>query len=168
MKQKPSPRVSKSRLATAAGVARQSVAKYLAQTDAPKGDRTGRFDAIPAAFFIGQCHARGTESPKVVQMRERKLHLELAAMERADAKARGELIEKASIEPGIAEIQGWWMSQLQAVIEGELPPKYEGKTTIERQKVNADAVDRLLREFKERMATLARGGSKRRPGGAEA
>lgn len=153
-------RLGKKDLAQTLGISRPTLDGYLNRADppppVPDGDRL--YDLNEVAAYIAANAANPTSTEAIRRLRENllKTQAEDAAMDLA--VKRGRLIDRAAIEPGVAEIQAWWSSKLQAVFEGELPRKYEGKSTIDRQKLNADAIDRLMREFKERMATLARGG----------
>lgn len=147
-------RISKSELARRCAVSRQSIAKYLAAAGAPRSDRAGLFDAVAAAFHVGKCLARATPADNVTNLRERKLALELEALERTAAHERGELVLTSQIAPTIAAFMAQLTDDLRTKFEQELPPKYEGKGTIERQALNAAGVDWVLLKIKAGAAPI--------------
>ncbi len=153
-------RLHKAGLARALGISRPTLDGYLNRTNPPPPQpNAGKlYDVKEVAEYIAALGTKAITTDEMRKLRETLLRTQAEDAEIDLAVKRGRLIEKAAIEPGVAEIQTWWSAKMQAVFEGELPRKYEGKTTIERQKLNADAVDRLMREFKERMEALARGG----------
>lgn len=128
---------------------------YLAKEGAPQPDKRGLYDAVPAAYFIGVCHGRATEPDRLIAMRERKLQLELEGLERAAAVERRELIPRKAIQPGIAAVMTRLTTDLVEVFEKELPPKYHGRGLLECVEINAAAVDRVLKNFKEGAQPLA-------------
>lgn len=153
-------RLGKKDLAQTLGITRPTLDGYLNRTDPPPPvpDKDRAYDLNEVAAYIAANAANPTSTEAIRRLRENLLKTQAEDAEMDLAVKRGRLIDKAAIEPGVSEIQTWWSAKLQAVFEGELPRKYEGKSTIDRQKLNADAIDRLMREFKERMAALARGG----------
>jgi len=150
--------VSKSEIAKVVGLSRQTVSKYLNSDGAPEAELDGTYNPILGAYFVGVCHARSMESPAVVRMRERKMEIELAQMERAEALARRELIPKKAIQPSIASVMTRLTTSMRSVFERELPPKYQGRQVVECAEINANGVDRVLRGFKEGTDRIAEKG----------
>lgn len=153
-------RLGKKDLAQMLGISRPTLDGYLNRMEPPPPVRgkDGTFDVDEVAAYIAANGATPTSSEAIRKLRERLLRTQAEDAEVDLAERRGRLIDKATIEPGIAEIQAWWLAKLQAVFEGEIPRKLEGLTTVQRQALLAGAVDRVFREFKERMGALARGG----------
>lgn len=140
--------MTKAELSRRTGVSRQSVAKYLAAAGAPGADDKGKFDPVAAAFFLGVCHGRATESEGVTKMRERKLELELSRMERVEAMERKEVVWKKTIEPTIAVFMQQLTEDMRNKFEFEGPQRYERLSNPERQQFNAAAVDWIINRVK--------------------
>lgn len=151
----PLPTVSKAAIARKVGLSRQTVSKYLNSEGAPEPELDGNYEPMIASYFVGVSHARTMESPAVARMRERKMEIELAQLEREEALARRELIPKKSIRPSIAAVMMRLTTSLRSVFERELPTKYQGRKPIECAELNANAIDRVLRTFKEGTDRLA-------------
>lgn len=128
---------------------------YLAKEGAPKPDRRGLYEPLRAAYFIGVCHGRATEPDRLIAMRERKIELELEALERAAAVERRELIPKKVIQPSIAAVMTSLTADLVEVFERELPTKYQGRSAMDCAELNAKGVVRVLTQFKEGTAVIA-------------
>lgn len=140
----------KTQIAYRAKMNREIVAKYLAMEGAPKPNEQQCYRYADVMAFIGKHAPRlspGNDEGKTT--RQAILKLQLEDMEIDLKVKRGLYIAKDEIEPAITEFMTALTEDLRAKFEFELPGKYEGMTTAERQRANIDAIDYVLRRVKE-------------------
>jgi hypothetical protein len=150
-------RLSRSQMALRAHMDRGTLAKYLAMEGAPKPDERELFSYTEVMAWIQRNAPTLASSEELRKLKESILRME------ADDKAidlavkRGRLVDKMKIVPAVAAFNTQLTDDLRTKFEMELPPKYEGKSRIERQQMNADAIDWVLRRLKAGQHSLTYG-----------
>lgn len=151
-------RLTRSQIALRSGINRETVSQYLARDGAPKPDGDMRYDYDSALAFIkANAPKVGQQSPEMAQMREALLRIQLEKEQIELAVQRGRYVDKTKIVPAIAGFNTQLTDDLRMKFESELPPKYEGKNRVERQQMNADAIDWVLRRLKAGQRPLTSG-----------
>lgn len=149
-------RLNRTQLSERLGFDRKTVSKYLAQDGAPKPDSKMRFSVEEVRKWIEKIAPRipsNSEEYKNLKLAMLKMDAEEKALDLAERKK--ELVPKKDIEPTIAAFMSQLTTDLQAKFEHELPPKYEGKTTIEREQLNAAGIDWVLSRLKAGIKPIA-------------
>ena len=96
------------------------------------------------AFVASVAPQAGQNGGDRSKLRDRLLELEVQEAEHDFAVKRGRYIDKARIDPVLAEIFRTLTDDLQQKFERELPMKCAGKTPVEIQAMNAAAIDWAL------------------------
>lgn len=142
-------RLTRSQIAERARIDRGTVSKYLAMEGAPRPDKQIRYSYRAAMDWIDRQAPRiASNSEEMRKIKESKLRMEAEDMAIDLAVKRGQYVDKATIEPAIATFMAQLTDDLRTKFEQELPPKYEGRKTIERQQLNAAAIDWVLLRIK--------------------
>jgi LPS sulfotransferase NodH len=128
---------------------RKTIRKYLSEPGAPKPDDAVRYSVEEVREWVERLRRKTpatSDEYKELSLSIRRMEAEDMAL---DLKARrGELVEKVKIRPTIAAVMSLLTENLRNRFEQDLPGKYEGKTTAERMKLNAEGVDFVLGQFK--------------------
>ncbi len=150
-------RISKAGIAAALQINRNTVGSYLALPDAPR-PRRRKYDLEEVRAFISGKTTKGIldneRKGKTLDLRETLLttRAEEAAFDLG--VKRGKYVERELVEPAIVAFNGQLTADLQALFEQELPAKYAGKSQIECQLLNAEAIDRVLKRLRAGQASL--------------
>jgi hypothetical protein len=147
--------MSRSQIALRAGIDRETVTKYLAQPGAPQPNAKNLYEYHITVEWIRSMAPKlnaGSDEMKAIK-------LAMAKMQREDFEIdlnvkRGLYVEKKAIEPTIAAFMAQLTDDLRNKFEQELPGKYEAKSTVERAKINADAIDFVLTRMKTGAAPI--------------
>jgi len=142
-------RINKSQLSRLAGISRTTVGRYLLSGDAPRA-RRGLYDKAEALQFLRTHVATPGRSPELKRLRTRKLELEILKVAQELDQSRGRLVDfRVTVIPGLAYIVQEFQALLRQRFESELPPRYVGKTWVECQLMNQEAIDLTIRAFKQ-------------------
>lgn len=148
-------RLHKLDLSKTLGCSRPTLDKYLNLPDAPKPDADGGYDVMQVVDYIRKKSKQALDSDETVDWRAKKLELECArlivdvdAREHALAIERGEYISKTEASNILAPLMTELVTMLRQKFEMELPSQYTGKTLIEREQLNASAVDFIIERMK--------------------
>lgn len=157
-------RLAKFHLARALEIHRDTLAAWLKQPGAPKPDKARRYDLASVRAFAalraveaksGNTTVGGTE---MGELRKERLRIQTQQAAFEFAQAKGDMMPKAEIAGTltrlIVEIDG----MLRQKFEFELPSKYKGRSQIECQQLNAQALDDIVRRFKTGGAAMQEGG----------
>jgi hypothetical protein len=149
-------RLRKTELAKELGISRVTLDEYLNRPDAPQADDAGAFSVEDTASYIAVNGVKAVNSTEMRRLKEARERIRVEREELELAELRGRLVDKATIEPQIAAVCTLLVTTLQQIFEGELPPKYPGKTVVECREMNAAAIDRVMRQLKAAYAPLTR------------
>lgn len=142
--------LNRTQIAYRARMNRDTVTKYLAMDGAPKPNAQQCYNYAAVMAFIEKHAPRlspGNDEGKTIRQAILKMEMEDREI---DLKVkRGLYVPKDEIEPVIIGFMKQLTADLRLKFEDELPPKYEGKTTAERQKMNADAIDYVLARVRD-------------------
>lgn len=143
-------RLLKMDLARELGISRVTLDGYLNRKTPPppKPDDKRRYSVDEVAKYIADNSTKAVSSEEMRKLRERMLSIQVEREHLELETLRGRYIPKGEIEPAIAAFVGQLTEDLRLKFEMELPAKYSGRTVIERQKLNADGIDWVLRRLK--------------------
>ena len=103
------------------------------------------------------------------KLRLRRLAAEVEGAELELARSRKEVVDvRAVVIPALMETISQFQDGLRSKFEQELPPRYTGKTWVECQLMNQQAIDELVHKFKVgagKVAKLAASGQPSPKGG---
>lgn len=143
-------RLLKLDLARELGMSRTTLDGYLNLKDppAPKPDAARRYSVDEVQRFIAENSAKAGTNAEIRTLRETLLRMQVERETIELDELRGRYVRKDEIGPAVAIIAAQLTDDLRLKFETELPPKYDGRTTLERQKLNADGIDWVLRRLK--------------------
>lgn len=148
-------RLNRTRLSERLKLDRKTVSKYLAMPGAPKPDAQMRYSVPQVRAWVERVAGNlpnKSDEYKALTLSIKRMQAE--DMELDLKERRGELVEKKTIEPTVAKVMTLLTETLKSVFEVELPGKYDGRSTAERTKLNAEGVDRVLSEFKQGLLAI--------------
>ncbi len=156
-------RLRKITLADKLGISRPTLDKYLGMEGAPQEGADKCYDVEGVAKFIeenlpnkGPEHGKrepstGEEKKSLAALKIEKLSLECAKLRHALEVDRGDYISKREAAETIVPIMSELGSLLTQVFENELPSRYVGKDAVDCAKLNADAIDKVIKRFRTGM-----------------
>lgn len=158
-----STRLRKITLASKLGISRPTLDKYLGMVGAPEPDENGSYDVEAVAKFIeanlatvGAPHgkrepttpASSEEKTTLSSLKIEKLSLECQKLRHALEVDRGDYISKREAAATIVPLMAELGSLLTQTFEMELPSRYVSKDAVDCAKLNADAIDKIIKRFK--------------------
>ncbi len=148
-------KLTRTQISRRTGVGRGTLAQYLGMEGAPQPDAANKYSlaAVKSWLEANQTKLSNTSEMKTLKEAQLRLELEKSKLEFDVMKNRYAL--KTEIRPGIEAVMGRLTVDLQAIFEGEIPPKCAGKTTIEIRELMAAGVDRVLTRAKEGWGQIA-------------
>jgi len=136
-------------------ISRPTLDKYFAMEGAPKPDEDGRYEVVPTLDFIRSQSDKAAPTAGIAGARERKINLECEKLllviesEKLNISiAKGEHISKTDASAIITPLMTELGAMLRQKFEIELPSQYTGKTLIEREQLNAAAVDFIINRIR--------------------
>lgn len=148
-------RLNRLQIAKRSGLDRATVTKYLAAEGAPPPDERMCWSFKAAMEWFAQVAPIAGGGSEMKKLREAKLRVEAEEAAFDFGIKRGRYIEREEIGPAIAAFNAQLTADLRAKFEFELPAKYDGKKTVERQALNAAAIDWILKRLKHGQEAIA-------------
>lgn len=141
--------MTRSEIARRSKLDRETIRKYLATEGAPRPNKRQLYNyKAVLAWVEAQSPKLSANSDEMKRIKE-----SLLRMEEEDARIdlnvkRGLYVEKEKILPAIQAFCAQLTVDLRAKFEQELPPKCIGRTAIDVQRMNAEAIDWVLTRLK--------------------
>lgn len=148
-------RLKKLPLADALGINRKTLTRYLNSPGAPLPDEEGTWSVEAARIF---CARKSDEAlagntavseTEISKLRSQKIRMEIEHSRWEFEKARGEYIHRSEIAATLWALMAEENEMYRQAFEHELPFKYKGKSSVECQQMNIEALDRIARRVRD-------------------
>jgi hypothetical protein len=138
----------KLQLALMLNISRPTLDAYLTIPGAPTPDDERRYDVEAVAAWVAKnAPTAGADQP-TQNWRAEKTRIEAENLAFDLQVKRGDYFRKADAIPVLAALVGEVQALLREKFEDELPPRYVGKTWVECQAMNREAIDLIVRRIK--------------------
>lgn len=154
------PRLNKSELVRDLRISRATLLKYLLRPGSPPPDAEHKYDLDAVKHFAGEESAKAKRGGATVKegkfdkLRQEKIRMEIEHSRFLFEKARGEYIHRSEIAGTIWAVRAEEAAMYRQAFEFELPFKYKGRTAIECQQMNIEALDAIAKRVREGMLPL--------------
>lgn len=154
------PRLNKAGLVKELRISSATLLKYLLRPGSPPADTENKYDLDAVKLFAGDEAAKAKRGGTAVKMgafdklRQEKIRQEIEHSRFLFEKARGEYIHRSEIAGTIWAVRAEEAAMYRQKFEFELPFKYKGRTAVECQQMNADALDEIAKRVREGMLPL--------------
>jgi hypothetical protein len=141
-------RARKLQLAMMLNISRPTLDEYLKMPGAPIADGARMFDVEAVAKFVAANAKTAAADPSTKNWRAEKTRIEAENLAFDLQVKRGDYFLKSDAVPVLAALVAEVQQNLREKFELELPPRYVGKTMIECQMMNQEAIDLIVRRIK--------------------